>query len=694
MSDSDKTLKLLERRYRLLRTISNLNTDYNPGHGHEFILDQCCSLLMQDNEYCLCWVGRWDDDKSGILPVALATSTELEKKECYLLVEQVLIDNIVSNPVARALNSGKPVIIPDVLSQSTMPTLKKIARLTGFRSSCSMPIFYHHILYGVLTIHSEEINGFSGSELDFVNNIVTDIGSALYANNTTYRLQIEREFTREIFDTVQALLVSISHCGEILSFNAMAEQVTGYCEKEVKKKYWVDVLMDKESRKQSQRLLSEVLKSSYSDINFQAILRTKQGEKRTIDWHGSIRQHIEKGQVGMVLFGLDVTDQLATHMALNRERAKWENIFSAMQDPVLIVSREGIILDANPATLTAARKDRGDVVGKGVCDILHGGRQPDVVCPLESQLSTGVSQIVETELKGLRGNYLLTIRPLGKFEGNVDTVLLLARDLTEEEQMKAEALRAAQLASVGELAAGVAHEINNPINGILNYAQILKDILPDDLGSEYLENIIHEGKRIASITTNLLDFSRKREESPEPVNVNALLEHCLQLINHQFQKDGITINLDLDKSLPYIYCNPQQIQQVLFNIFSNARYALNERYPEVDPKKTIDIKGWMSERENKKFVRMAITDHGTGIKHDILDRLLDPFFSTKPSGKGTGLGLSISHGLIKDNGGYFAISSEWGSHTTLTLDLPVAKNVKVHQHHHQHAIKPRDIQGV
>ncbi len=675
MIDTEKTIQLLERRYRLLRTISSVNTDYSPGHGHTFILDKCCTLLMQDSEYCLCWVGRLEAGQSSITPVALATSTELAEKECYMLVEQVLLDNIASNPVAKALNTGKPVTIADVINQNSMPTLQKIARMTDFRSCCAMPITYHDTRYGVLAIHSEKINAFTGSELEFVNNVVTDIGSALYANDITNRLQIERDFTSEIFDTVQALLVSISHCGEILSFNSMAEQVTGFTEEEVKKKYWVDVLMDKESRRHDQQLVSRVLKNSFSDINFQSVLQTKDGNKRTIDWHGSIRQHIEKGKVGMVLFGTDITDMLATSIALDQERDKWQNIFSAMQDPLLIVTRQGIILDANPATLAAARKEREDVVGKNVCDILHGDRQPGAICPLEVQISTGISRILETELHGLHGSYLLTISPLHKFDGDIDAVLLLARDLTEEEQMKAEALRAAQLAATGELAAGVAHEINNPINGIINYAQILKDILPEDLGGDYLNNIVLEGKRVASITSNLLDFSRKSEDSPEPVNAAELLDHCLQLVNHQFNRDGITIKLELDKDIPTLLCNPQQIQQVLFNVFSNARYALNEKYPGHNPDKIIEIRGQPFKRGDKGYVRLNVTDRGTGIKHDILDRLMDPFFSTKPSGQGTGLGLSISHGLVKDNAGYFKISSKFGSHTTITIDLPVTDSM-------------------
>jgi signal transduction histidine kinase len=252
--------------------------------------------------------------------------------------------------------------------------------------------------------------------------------------------------------------------------------------------------------------------------------------------------------------------------------------------------------------------------------------------------------------------------------------LLVARDLTEEELMKAEALRSAQLASVGELAAGVAHEVNNPINGIINYAQIILDCPDDPDNKNLLERIKKEGKRIASIVSNLLDFSRRHEESPEEVSIETILNNCLELVNHRLKKDIILLETKLPENLPLVYCNSHQIQQVLLNIFSNARYALNERFPGQDPDKKLIITGSTVSHLKKPFVRLTIKDNGSGIEQDLIDRVFDPFYSSKPEGEGTGLGLSISHGLIQDNKGYLQINSERGVSTTLIIDLPVSNN--------------------
>jgi signal transduction histidine kinase len=234
-------------------------------------------------------------------------------------------------------------------------------------------------------------------------------------------------------------------------------------------------------------------------------------------------------------------------------------------------------------------------------------------------------------------------------------------------------VRAAQLASIGELAAGVAHEINNPINGIINYAQILIDANEITESNHFLHNIIKEGRRIAGITKNLLDFSRKREESPEIVQLPELMRRCIELIEHQYQINGIALSEEYDRELPPMYCNPQHLQQVFLNVFSNARYALNERYPTMHVDKRITIQGSPHERDGRHYVRVAITDYGTGIEHDLMDRLMDPFFSTKSKGEGTGLGLSISHSLIRENEGHLRIKSEWGKWTTVIIDLPAAE---------------------
>ncbi len=666
-----KVMELFEQRNMILTAINEESETYSAATTKDKILEKCCRILVENNDFCLVWAGKRQDNEDTITPIAAFNSVKVPDRDCMDLIEQVVLEMDDTNPAARALMTGKPVIIRDISQEKIMSSLQKVAARTGFKSCVSWPLRHRDYEYGVLNIHSEFVNGFNDEEIAFIQNIITDISLALYSMETTNRLEVERDFNREIVDTVQALMVSISPCGQILSFNKEAERVTGFKEHQVKGKYWVDILLAPKQRKKLQQQLSVLLKKG-NNFNYEAPLQNREGREHIISWHGSIRSDItEKGRVGLVMFGQDITEQLKADHALDQALDQWRNIFTAIQDPALIISRENVILDANPATFTSARKTREQVIGKKVCDILHGGRRDKAVCPLEEIISNGKNRILETELRGLNGQYMLTISPLSTSDGHA--TLLVARDLTEEEMLQAEAMRAAQLASIGELAAGVAHEINNPINGIINYAQLLLDDMEENKADrDLLDRIIREGKRVGTIAHKLLNFSRQGEEEVEPCELPIILDDCISLIGHQLKKDGILLENNIPANLPRIMCNSQQVQQVILNILSNGRYALNMKYHDPDPDKKIIIEAETSDREGQDYVIFTITDQGTGIEHDIMDRLSDPFFSTKPKGEGTGLGLSISHGLIKENNGFLNISSELGHSTSLSVGLPVA----------------------
>lgn len=670
-----KTIEQYVEHYKLLREIGELQVE--SVADDTVFLTRCCSLLLKASKYPLIWVAQ-STPEGQIVPVTIVAQNGLPASQSRELILDCLQNPFFTDILTKITAQTEPVI-SELNTPTNNRSLHLPATMTDGFSWGSWPLVHNQKSYGILNIFSTGVSPFKGIEFDFISSITATISRALSLRHATRHLRLEHDFNCEIVQTVQALLVSLSPCGEILSFNPTAEEVTGYTESEVKGRFWVDVLIRPEKRAESQNKFSKVLQDGHSEMNFQAELLTRTGETRMIEWHGSVRPDIERGKVGLVLFGIDITNKLAADQALNHALAKWENIFSSVQDPALIVSTQGLIIDVNPATVAAARKPREALVGKEVCEILHGNRRPGAICPLEVLLSQNKSRIFETELQGLRGNFLLTVSPLRDNGGLSGAILLLARDMTEEQQMKAEALRAAQLASVGELAAGVAHEINNPINGIINYAQILLDSEQAETNAHFLHCIIKEGKRIAGITKNLLDFSRDREQTAEPVDVPTLFRHCIELIRHQYLIDGITLSEDYAENLPLAFCNAQQLQQVFFNVFSNARYALNERYPCTHADKLIAIAAFPKQRNRQNFIRITVTDYGTGIEHDLMDRLMDPFFSTKSKGEGTGLGLSISHNLVRENKGYLRIKSQWGKWTTVIIDLPAAKeNARQH----------------
>ncbi len=665
----------LIRRSNILRAINRLSSEHLSGLSRNEILLQCGEILLKYSTFPGGWVYRNLPETAELVPLAFLQASPADDQSQLVSRKMVLLDRTLAASIREAAESREVVLLKRIDPPLHLPTTSPGA---AFGSGAIYPLAHQDFVYGVAALFSEEPDGFSPEELDFLEATVADLSLTLYAHDVSVQLQFERDFNTEIIDSIQALMVSITPCGKILRFNTEAERVTGYRQEEVLDRYWVDILLSPENRLHYQNVISRLLKTNAGNLSFRAPLRTRTGELRTIDWHSSIKPDIDKGSVGMVLFGLDITDRLAADMMYDRAVARWENIFAAIQDPALITTRDGIIIDANHATFSASRKSTDEVIGASVCTILHGGRKAGSICPLEEQIRRGKSRILQTELSGLHGDYLLTISPLSDSAGAEEATLLVARDLTEEERHKAEALRAAQLAAIGELAAGVAHEINNPINGILNYAQMLKDLAADSRSEEIICRIDGEGKRIASIVRNLLDFSRHRVEEPEPVDGTALLNDCLELVKHQLLRDHIIIEEAVDQDLPLIFCNPSQIQQVFLNIISNSRYALNKRYPGSHPNKKLHLSITPALQDKRPCIRFDLMDFGIGIEHHLIDRVFDPFFSTKPNGEGTGLGLSISYGLIRDNGGSLRIKSLHNSYTTITIDLPAAEKRSDH----------------
>ena len=365
-------------------------------------------------------------------------------------------------------------------------------------------------------------------------------------------------------------------------------------------------------------------------------------------------------------------DELETTDTRHYQTRTWEQYFNAIPDPVLVVKPDGTIVEINNATLLAAKKNRNEIIGQGICKIIHGGRWSHIKCPLEEFLKTCQPKVEETRLPGLFGEYYFTISPIKESDGTIEKIILIARTLNRDEIQRVDSIRTAKLAGIGELAAGVAHEVNNPITGIINFAQILLDNYTfDSAGVDIIQKIIKEGDRIASITRNLLSFARAGNGQREPVNPVQIIKESLSLVQHLLQKDGITLVTDYPPNTSIIIADFRNLQQVILNLMSNSRYALNARYPGYNSEKIIEISCGEKQDADHHFYRITIKDYGTGLPQSILDRLFEPFFSTKPPGEGTGLGLSISYGIIKDHGGTLRVNSILENYTEMIIELPI-----------------------
>ena len=260
---------------------------------------------------------------------------------------------------------------------------------------------------------------------------------------------------------------------------------------------------------------------------------------------------------------------------------------------------------------------------------------------------------------------------------------------------QAQLIQSEKMASLGVLTAGIAHEIQNPLNFVKNFSEVSQDLIKEiktehqkpknlrddaleeeilDVLSINLEKIMLYGKRADSIVKSMVEHSRTSSGNRELTDINALIESSLQLAYHGYCSKEKTCTCELktilDETIPKVNIIPQDIGRVLLNVFNNAFYAVNEKLK-------MEKKGYkplvrVTSKNLSKGLKIAIFDNGIGIPPDIKDKIFNPFFTTKPNGKGTGLGLSLAYDIVKVHGGEIKAESEVGKGSTFTLTLPIS----------------------
>ncbi|MCH8858759.1 MAG: response regulator, partial [Proteobacteria bacterium] len=240
--------------------------------------------------------------------------------------------------------------------------------------------------------------------------------------------------------------------------------------------------------------------------------------------------------------------------------------------------------------------------------------------------------------------------------------VVILRDVTEERLMQERLLQSEKMVSVGQLVSGVAHEINNPLTGIMGFAQLilLRDL--DEQTKSEVNTILTEADRAAKIVQNLLSFARRKRAEKELANLNVLLERVLELRTYELRVKNIEIEMDLDPALPDTMVDATQIQQVMFNIINNAEHAIVGSTDQ----------GVLKVRTSheKDAIRLSFQDNGAGMSAETVRRIFDPFFTTKETGEGTGLGLALAYGIVRSHGGFIEVKSDLGQGTRFDLYFP------------------------
>ena len=343
---------------------------------------------------------------------------------------------------------------------------------------------------------------------------------------------------------------------------------------------------------------------------------------------------------------------------------------ATMDQPVLILGVDAKVQYANTAAIKEYRYETNEIAGLTVDDFVVASAQPSPhqtipAIPEDMQLWTG--EHIHRRKDGTEFPAAVTLSHIRDGNGNIVGLVIGIRNLTEERKVADHLGRTEKLAAIGELVAGVAHELNNPLTGISTFAQLL---LEDNLEEEQFESVSlikREADRAIGVIRDLLLFARKTDARDVPVDINTIVKHTVRLRALASRSGGIDVHMRLDESNPRARGDEQKLQQVLLNLLVNAESAM-----EGTQLRHLSL----TTQRKHGMVQIVISDTGHGMPPSVSQRVFEPFFTTKPPGEGTGLGLSVSYGIIQAHEGTISVESTPEVGTTFTILLPLYSEVK------------------
>jgi len=366
-------------------------------------------------------------------------------------------------------------------------------------------------------------------------------------------------------------------------------------------------------------------------------------------------------------FKKGMTQRRLLEQEVNTSEQKYRRLFDSASDAIFLIDLATLeVLEANTAAADLSGCESGKLIGRSFANLC-----PKLHRPTTSLLEN--KKIVE-ELFEPTGEFQIVRGPSDEVlcEGSValmdyqkqPSLQVNAREITGRKKMEQQLRQAEKLSALGQLVAGVAHELNNPLAVVMGYAQLLvRNRALEEKPRQDLAKILHESERAAKIVRNLLTFARPREPHMVTVDVNRLVAEALDTLDIQVQGANVRMARQLAEALPPTMADPSQVEQVLANLVTNAIQAL-ENHPD---QRVIEV--ITENREGR--IRIAVADNGPGIPFQLLDRIFDPFFTTKGPGKGTGLGLSICYSIMEEHKGKIWVESQLGKGSRFILELPV-----------------------
>lgn len=503
----------------------------------------------------------------------------------------------------------------------------------------------------------------------------------VYIRDITERKKFERDLRdseekyRNLFERVRHGLFVSSKEGKFLDCNQAMLGLLGYEGKEAFLKIDIvkDLYVNPEDRKTFMALVGKLGFVKDFEVEF----KKKNGERITVLLTATAKRDEKGTTIGYEGLNIDITERKKMERELKEANDFLMNLIESSVDGIIVTDMKGDILIFNKGAENLLGYKAEEVVERmNIRSIYQPGVAKEVMDKLKSPDFGGVGKLTSFPIlhRGKDGELIegdLSASIIYNEEGHEIASVGIFKDLRERlgiekelQKMREALLQSEKLAAMGRLTSQIAHELNNPIYGIMNTLELLKtEIPPESKRRRILELSLSEIQRLSEMLRNMLSFSKPEEEKRRPVKIDELIEGILLVMEKQMKELNIQVEVSFDPDIPEIMASTNQMRQVMLNILKNAKEAM--------PKG-----GTLFVRTSKEDDRVLIhiQDTGIGIPEEIKDKIFDAFFTTKQKVKGVGLGLSVCYGIIKDHGGEIKVESEAVKGTTFTISLPIGSS--------------------
>lgn len=689
----DKTESILHEKTildlnRLLKSLRDINKVLISVDTENQLFERACDILFQNLDLTCVWAGKKDlDTKTGIIP-ASGRGILLEQ----LGKEEFEINGNPADFCISHSNSTRDsckTVITDTC-QIDLTAWLSVMKKTQSQSFCLLPLWKNKHLYGIVSVYADSTSFFNEDIKNLLKEIARDLSFGLdVIHERQLRKTAEKNLNKEkrhLFVTLQSIgdgVITTDKKGMIVMMNPIAEKLTGWKQKEAvgQKMETVFRIINEITGEIVENPVYKVMQTQKNiELVNHTLLIRKDGIKIPIHDSGAPILNDDGKITGIILVFQDDTQKREILHKIEENEKKYRSLVDYSADHIFMLSPDGNYLSSNNQTRSFPLKEGEKLTGKSLKDVYSPEIAELYQNKIKEVIEINAPVYFEYELFDLNGDLFYhqnTLYPIFQ-DDKIQAIGGICNDITErikiqkeKEKMRQRLQQARKMESIGTLAGGIAHDLNNILFPVIGFTELSMSDLPESHPvQENLQNVLNSALRAKNLVKRILTFSRHKLKKLKPTILKPLVEEAVKLL-----KSTIPANIDIKTNLydgrNMVLCDETEFHEVIMNLVTNAYHSIEPRGGKITINLNKADDGINSSSPAAEHVCLSVSDTGCGIPREMIDKIFEPYMTTKEVGKGSGLGLSVVHGIVNNYNGQIKVESIPGKGSVFNVYLPV-----------------------